>query len=86
MWRKGVQDQQVQKVRGTKVGVMIRMLKSGRFAKSAQKAKRVVSMTKSSKGGKGDVGWAKLKNAIHFETEHHNNQHEEEVVRKPVKN
>ena len=23
-------------------------------------------MTKSSKGGKGDVGWAKLKNAIHF--------------------
>jgi hypothetical protein len=25
-------------------------------------------------------------NSRHFETEHHNNQHEEEVVRKPVKN
>jgi hypothetical protein len=38
VWRKGVQDQQVQKVRGTKVGVMIRMLKSGRFAKRRPKS------------------------------------------------
>jgi hypothetical protein len=30
--------QQVQKVRGTKVGVMIRMLKSGRFAKRRPKS------------------------------------------------
>jgi hypothetical protein len=33
--------QQVQKVRGTKVGVMIRMLKSGRFAKRRPKSPKL---------------------------------------------